>query len=131
MKREQENTRMENDPDEPDEAQWITYVVRNPRTKEYVTFSEPYRKNAPEHDTTPNHKSFLALYKGSDVRETIARANEFILKQQEEEIENISFDKIREINKITPKESYVELPGGHGYRIKTIDELKRKGKKIE
>lgn len=107
--------------------QWITYVIRGKKNGEYITISEPYDPNAPEHDVVPNHKSFLALFKGDSLNETVARANEFINQQQEAYISGITFEQIKKINQLAPKDSYVELPNGQGYRIKTIDELKREG----
>ena len=102
---------------------WITYVIRKPSNGEFVTFSEPYDENSEEHDVAPNQKSFLALYKGDSIEETIGMANDFIMKIQEDEIKNMSFERIREITKKKDNGSYVEFPNGTGYRIKTMDEV--------
>jgi hypothetical protein len=106
---------------------WITYVTRNSQTAKYNTYTEQYNKDAPEHDVMPNNKSFLALFKGDDMSETISKANDFIKQQQDIENRSISFEKIRDLCRARPQESYVIFPDGKGYRLKGVDEMKKEG----
>jgi deoxycytidine triphosphate deaminase len=106
---------------------WITYVVRQ-KDGAYQTYTEPYIEGAPEHDVMPNQNSFLALFRGSNFDSVVKEANKFIDQKQKEEIDSMTFEKIKELNKSNKLQKVYEiLPNGKGYRMKSLDELRKEG----